>query len=131
MSLIRATVPVIASQGWRTYLGGMIAKVIHLLTLAALMLMPMGMSAAPAMAAPQSHAMAMEGGAGHCDPGDADDRDPTDQRILCALACAMVLTDGPAFKRGSAVEPMALPRVGEQRLSALRAEIDPPPPKFA
>ncbi len=77
--------PVIAQHASRPYVAGMTAALIRLLTLLALVLMPIGMTGAPAAASPMpaSHHMA----AGHCDEQPDEDQAPS-SKMDCAAMCA-------------------------------------------
>ena len=107
----------------------MASAVLRLLTLIALMLMPVGMTGAPAVAqpAPAEHAMAaMEG---HCDEMPGEEQAPPMSKMDCMAMCAAL----PAGF-GMAPEPVMKPRA--PRAIALSApfdgivpEIDTPPPR--
>lgn len=102
----------------------------RLLAVAALLIMPLGMSAAPAVAAPQHPAMTgmpME----HC-----PDKTPTDPgksaSAECTMACAAAL---PALDAPVA-QPMSVARepaqaLFVQRLHGLHPETATPPPKHS
>lgn len=72
----------------------MAAAVLRLLTLIALMLMPVGMAGAPAMAqpAPARHAMA---GMDHCDDMPAKEQAPPAKMDCTAMCTALPATDAP------------------------------------
>ena len=64
----------------------MASALLRLLALIALVIMPFGMTSAPALAAPAHHDMAMAG-AGHCDEQQDSDRATVQDRMDCTAAC--------------------------------------------
>lgn len=118
--------PVIASQSSRAYFTLMPALILKMLSLVALVLMPLGMSAASA--GPVHHAPAAA--AQHCDePGGQPVQSP-DARD-CAMTCSMLVSAqaGPA-------EPVPVLRLPSARLLAesgagLHPDTATPPPKLA
>jgi hypothetical protein len=85
--------PVIAQQAPRPYVAGMTAALLRLLTLLALVLMPLGMTSAPAAASPMppSHDMAAMG---HCDEQPGEDEAPVSKIDCTAMCTALPATDG-------------------------------------
>lgn len=119
--------PVIAQQASRSYGAGMTVALLRLLTLLALVLMPIGMTNAPAAASsmPTSHDMAM---VGHCNDQPGEDETPVSKMDCTAMCAALLATDAPA--RTSILRPkaprtiaIATPFVG------VVPEIATPPPK--
>ena len=107
----------------------MLAAVLRLFALLALVVMPLGMTAAPVAAAPGADAIAAPQ-AGHCD----DHQQPADSPVKAKAHCA-----GCA----ALVPPLASPQIAELRPqapthirlsyfgTAFEPEIATPPPKFA
>ena len=94
----------------------MTSALMKLLTLVALLIMPFGMTAAPAMAQPMpaDHAMMAMGevsqgsghaqhgwkaGGGHCDDQPEQDKAPVSQMDCAAMCTALPATDAPAPAR--------------------------------
>jgi len=111
----------------------MTARLIRLLTLLALVWMPIGMANArtPAAAhASADHHMRM------CDEGTCEEQAP-DPRALadclsdCALACAMVLTQAARIQDSAMLRVPSPNWAGSREPPTRRPETDPPPPKFA
>lgn len=106
------------------------ALILRLLTLAALLLMPLGMQAASAN--PVHHAPAAATTAGHCDEqgGQPAGRSP-DQAVDCTMACSMLpaveaRAQDPAPIRGlPSQRPLAEPGAG------LHPDTATPPPKLS
>ena len=121
--------PVIASPCWRAYFRGMFTALLRLLALAALVVMPFGMSAASA--GPAHHAPAAAA-AGHCDEqGGQPAEDPGDRLAGCTAGCSMFIAEiappeAPIVLLGQAMTGMV-----EQRWSSLPPETATPPPKHA
>ena len=101
--------PVIAGQGWGTYWARMASLLFRLLTLLALVVMPLGMAGAPAAAEPVAAAHS-----GHCDDQRAPAQAPTHDATHCATCAGL-----PAME--PAVEPLP---------SQPRAEVQAPPARF-
>ena len=101
----------------------MAAAALRLLTLIALMLMPIAMAGAPALAqpAPVEHAMASMG---HCDEMPGEDQAPPSSKMECTAMCTAL----PAGF-GMAAEPMMKPR--PQRSMAAGASFDGIVPEIA
>ena len=122
--------PLIAATGLNLYLGRMAATLLRILTLIALAMMPFGMVAAPAAAAPAQH-HAMAGMEGHCDEGQDQDDGKAERGVHCALACSAMTPDATAapipveMVASRPSLPHVAPFVGRQ------PEADPPPPKLA
>lgn len=113
--------PVIAGQGRGSYVGGMLALSLRLLTLVALALLPLGM---PASAASRSPAMA-----DHC--GEQDHEAPTaDAKIHCAV-CTVLPPLGPAVSRSAAAAQTVPAAAAVRTFEGMELEIATPPPKHA
>lgn len=87
---------VIVPQAFRYYGTRMATAVFRLLTLFALVLMPFGMAATPAMAQPMAghHAMASMG---HCDEQPDQDQGPASKQMDCAAMCSAIpAANGPS-----------------------------------
>ena len=124
----------------------MAAAALRLLTLIALMLMPVGMAGAPALAqpAPVEHAgMAMgEGGqgsgraqhggmaaGGHCDEMPVEDQAPSSSKMDCAAMCtALPAGFGPAPQPMMKLEAPRSIAAGA-RFNGIVLEIATPPPR--
>jgi hypothetical protein len=104
----------------------MIAALFRLLTLLALVLMPIGMTSAPAAASPMpaSHPMT----AGHCDEQPDQDQAPASRMDCAAMCTALPATDAaaptPVFKP-KAPRTIAV----ATRFDGIILEIATPPPK--
>lgn len=85
---------VIVPTAFRPYLRGMIAALHRLLTLLALVLMPIGMTSAPAAASPMpaSH----DTMAGHCEDQPGEDQAPTSNMDCAAMCTALPATNAAA-----------------------------------
>ena len=79
-------IPVIVGQAFGRYVAAVASVMLRMLALIALVIMPFGMTAAPAQAQPVHHAMAMAGN-GHCDEQQDQHRAPTRNQTDCAAAC--------------------------------------------
>ena len=126
MSLILdAPMPVIASTSRRPYLAAMPTIILRVVTLLALVLMPLGM--ALLTAAP--HHGAQASAPGHCDDNGGKVPDGTGGEIDCTVTCAAVapaeLGRAPAT-RGPA---LALWAGAPAETAGLNPEAIPPPPK--
>lgn len=112
--------PVIAGQDYGAYLPGVTRSLLQLLTLVAVMLMPLGMTASPAQAMPA---------VGHCDDGHGSTPEfPADPLAHCLGCAALPVADAVGVASDARREP--------PRLIAFAATIegsDPetatPPPK--
>ena len=120
---------VIVRTGFGPYVARMIAALLRLLTLLALVLMPLGMTGAPATASPMpaSHAMAS---ANHCDEQGDQDEAPAPKMDCTAMCTALPATDSPAPSfvlkpKGPRTIAVAGPFDG------IILEIATPPPKLA
>lgn len=119
---------IIVGIGLGSYVGRMIAALVRLLTLLALVLMPLGMTGAPALAAPDHHMTTMAG-SGHCE--EQQDEAPDQQQMDCRAACtALPAPSTPAPT--PALKPIA-PRLigGVAPFTSINLEIATPPPKMA
>ena len=124
-------ISVIVQKGSRHYVAAMASAVFRLLALIALVLMPIGMGAAPALAAPDHHAMMTTAGSGHCDEQQDQDQAPAQKQMDCMAACtALPAPAAPALT--PALKPTA-PRMIDVAapFTGIEPEIATPPPKFA
>ena len=106
----------------------MAAAIIRFLALVALMLMPLGMSAAPAMAqtVPAPHAMAP---AGHCDEQPEPNKAPEPQLGCTAMCTAIPAAEAPAL--APMIKPVAPRSVSiVVPFSGFEPEIATPPPRL-
>jgi len=122
--------PLIAGQGYAAYLRPVIALLTRWTMLMALVLMPLGMSAAAA-AAPQAmpaHNVAMQSGDHH---GEAPCDEQAGRSADCAMACSMLVPDARAeiYSPEVRAEPLASRPTTHQ--AGLHPEMDPPPPKHS
>lgn len=105
--------------GGRDFLAAM-ARLWTLIALVALVLMPIGMAAAPAMAQPAA--------AGHCDdhqqPADA----PNSAQVHCTGCASLPVLPAPGTVDSLAPQAPALPALVEA-FSGVDPRTDPPPPK--
>ena len=119
--------PVIARHASRVYGAEMTAALLRLLTLLALILMPVGMAGAPAAASPlpESHDTAM---ASHCDEQSGEGETPVSKMDCTAMCAAVLATDAPA--PSSILKPKA-PRTlaTATPFVGVVPEIATPPPK--
>ncbi|HEY0628955.1 MAG TPA: hypothetical protein VGD23_06465 [Sphingomicrobium sp.] len=118
--------PVIVRTGFKAYGHGMIAAFLRLLTLIALVLMPIGMTSAPAAASPMpdSHHMT----SGHCD--DLPDKEQAPASTMdCAAMCSAIPAADQALP-SPILKPQA-PRVigAAERFDGVILEIATPPPR--
>lgn len=122
---------VIAGKGGGPYGAAMAAALLRLLALVALVLMPLGMAGAPAIAQqmPMDHA-AMAMGGGHCDEEPEQDKAPA-SKIDCAAMCtALPAADAPATAlRLKLTAPRTITIVGP--FAGIEPEIATPPPRQA
>ena len=120
--------PVIAARGGGAYGRAMAAAALRLLTLIALVLMPVGMAGAPAMAqaAPVEHGMAM----GHCDEMPGKEQAPPASKMDCAAMCT-ALPASFGLETGPMLKPEA-PRsiVVSAPFDGVVPEIATPPPRL-
>lgn len=122
---------VIAGTGFGPYVALMTAALLRLLTLIALVLMPLGMTGAPALAAPDHHGMMMMADPGHCDERQDQDEAPARQQMDCTAACtALPATNEP--DPAPVLKPTAPRLIGvAARFTGIEPEIATPPPKKA
>jgi len=105
----------------------MAAALLRILSLFALVLMPLGMASAPAAAdAPAVHHMAAA--TDHCDTEAPADKGMS-KSAQCAMACSMMLAATPNVAQRVAVGPAALDQPQASQRTGLAPEMDPPPPK--
>lgn len=109
----------------------MTAALLRLLTLLALVLVPIGMTSAPAAASPTpaSHHMA----AGHCDEQPEDDQAPA-SKMDCAAMCATMCTALPAMD-AAAPNPLLKPKAPRtiavaKPFDGIILELATPPPRL-
>lgn len=105
----------------------MIAALTRLLTLIALMLMPLGMTGAPAVASPMP-ASRMMASADHCDDESHPNPAPGSKMDCAALCTALPATDAP--EPAPILQPTA-PRLigGATPFTGIDLEVATPPPK--
>jgi hypothetical protein len=119
---VRAT-SVIAAKGSRPYWPAMAAVIFRLLAVVALVLMPLGMAGAPAIAQamPADHAaMPM----GHCEEQPSKDKAPAPSKMDCTAMCtALPATDTPL--------PAPVMRLVALRSATLAAPFDGIEPEIA
>jgi hypothetical protein len=122
---------VIAGQGGGPYGAAMAAAVLRLLALVALVLMPLGMAGAPAIAQqmPMDHA-AMAMGGGHCDEQPEQDKAPASKMDCAAMCTALPAADAPApAPRLKLAAPLTITIVVP--FAGIEPEIATPPPRQA
>ena len=122
---------VIVPTASRPYVARMAAAVTRLLTLLALVLMPLGMASAPAMAhaMPAQHS---EASMGHCDGQTDQNRAPahSTQQMHCAMCTALPAVPPPTpSSRLKPVEPRVIATVSP--FTGIVPEIATPPPRQA
>src|SRR5688572_20627404 len=105
------------------------AAILRLLTLAALVLMPFGMSAA-ASAAPIHHAPAAVS-AGHCDERGEPAGQSRDQATDCAVSCSMLALAEARIQEPVQAPPIAPARPLLERGTGLHPDTATPPPKHS
>lgn len=101
---------------------------LRLLTIMALVLMPIGMAAMPASAASTGHHSSMPMAAGHCDDM-GQSKDATPAKMDCKAMCSAAAFTAPQMS-----EPLRLARcqtaiVALSAADGIEPEFDPPPPK--
>ena len=115
----------IAAQGDDAYVAPMASLVLRLIALLALVLMPVGMGAAPAAGiAPQ--AMSSE----HCGGHDEDRSAPANRDMHCAACAALPAVAVPEGGSNLRPQPPRLVRSAHGRPDSI-LEIATPPPKLA
>jgi hypothetical protein len=104
------------------------ALILRLLTLAAVLLMPLGMAAAPAMAHDSAHAgMPMQ----HC-PDQGSKPETKGALAECTMACSAALPAQEAAQQSTPhIAPMPVVPVAAQMLHGLHPETATPPPKHS
>ena len=118
---------VIVGTGFGSYVALMIAAFLRLLTLIALVLMPLGMTGAPVAASPMpaSHAIASTN---HCDEQGNQDKAPVSKMDCAAMCTALPATDTP--EPASVLKPTAPRLIGVTApFTSIILEIATPPPK--
>lgn len=125
--------PVIVQKALWPYGAPMTAAVLRLLALLALVIMPLGMAAAPALAQPAHHAMAADHAmpAGHCGEEQAPGKAPAPAKMDCTAACtALPASTNPVVQ--PAIKPKAPRTISiAAPFSGIDPEIATPPPRFA
>lgn len=119
--------PVIASQGSRAYFALMPALILKMLTLVALVLMPLGMSAASA--APVDHAPAATT-AGHCEESGSQPVQSS-EAMDCAMTCSMLVSPQPGAAELVPVVRLPTARRLAERGNGLHPDTVTPPPKLS
>ena len=120
-------ISVIVQKASAIYGTGMASAVFRLLALVALVIMPLGMSSAPALAGAVDHAAAP---AGHCDEQPVQDEAPQSKMDCTAMCTAIPAADVPTS--APALQPKA-PRTMaiSAPFSGVEPEIATPPPRRA
>lgn len=122
---------VIVQKASSPYGAPMVAAIFRLLALVALVIMPLGMTATPALAHSENHSMPMDHSmpAGHCDDQQAPEKAPAPAKMDCTAACtALPATSGPALAPG--FKPKAPRTVSiETPFEGTEPEILTPPPR--
>jgi hypothetical protein len=110
------------------YIAAMASTLIRLVALMALILMPLGMGAAPALVAPGPHSMTMAV-SGHCDGQQDPDKAPAQKQMNCTAACtALPAPSAPVLP--PALKPTARRMSGVDTIfTGIEPEIATPPPK--
>lgn len=122
-------ISVIVQKGFGHYVAAMASAVFRLVALIALVLMPLGMGAAPALAAPDHHEM-MTAGPGHCDEQQDQDKAPA-SKMDCAAMCT-ALPAGNASSVTPAMKPVTPRTIAlASPFTGIEPEIATPPPKQA
>ena len=117
-------IPVIAQKAARAYLALMASALIRLAALVAVLLMPIGMASAPAMAQPAPAA------GGHCDGHQDPAEAPSKPQAHCMACSALPAMDAPAPAEAMVPKmPRLLARVAAT--ASIVPEIATPPPKLA
>ncbi|MDP9421408.1 MAG: hypothetical protein M3Q19_01010 [Pseudomonadota bacterium] len=118
---------VIVPTGLKPYGGGMTAALLRLLTLLALVLMPIGMTGTPAAASPMSASHHMT--ADHCDEQQPEQDQAPASKMDCAAMCtALPATDSAAPT--SVLKPKAPRTIAiATPFDGIILEIATPPPK--
>jgi hypothetical protein len=122
---------VIARQARGAYLESVIAALLRLLSIAAMILMPIGMGMAPAAAAtPASHKTMESSGDGHC--GQKPDSDNGKAMAMqCAGSCS-ALPSEPAATSDHELARMACHTAGRVKvLHGVLLALSTPPPRIA
>ena len=115
----------IAARCDAAYDRDMAAAVIRLLTLIALVLMPIGMAGAPAMAAPADHEMAAMN---HCDEMPSDEPAPPAKMDCTAMCTALPAAEAPVL--APMLKPVAPRSIAiSAPASGIEPEIATPPPR--
>ena len=120
---------VIVRTGFGPYVERMMAALLRLLTLFALVLMPLGMTGAPAAASPipASHSMAS---ASHCDEQGDQDQAPASRMDCTAMCTALPATDTP--EPAPVLKPTAPRAIAvAMPFDGIEPEIATPPPRLA
>lgn len=113
---------------WASYLAAMASVMFRLLALIALVVMPIGMGSAPALAVPGHHAM-MRAGSGHCEEEQDRHEAPAQKQMDCTAACTALPAPATAALT-PALEPAAARTIGVEAIFAsIEPEIATPPPK--
>ena len=118
---------VIVQQGKAAYLSGMGPALTRILTLLALLLMPLGMASAPAAAAIP---VAGSAGDGHCDDHRKPEGAPAKAEMHCTACAALPALDAPRETVALLPDaPMVISLASS--VAGFEPEIATPPPKFA
>jgi hypothetical protein len=109
----------------------MAAALLRLLTLVALVLMPLGMAGAPAIAQqmPMEHA-ALAASEGHCDQQPKQDESPASKSDCTAMCTALPATDAPS--PAPKLKPAASRTIAiAEPFAGIEPELATPPPRQA
>ncbi len=119
---------VIASQGCADYFAAMPAVILRLMTLIALVLMPLGMGAVSAGTIDHGAPVA---GAEHCgDQGDQPDGNSSRHSVDC-IACSMLVTAGIRVTEPAPASRSPAARPLTEDAAGLHPETATPPPKIS
>ena len=103
----------------------MVPALLRLMTLVALLFMPLSMASAPAAASPS----ASTSSSGHCDEHQKPAEAPTAPKAHCAACAALPAGDAPVAVEQ--LRPAILLNVEAERwITAREPDIDTPPPKL-
>lgn len=116
---------VIAGQGERDYRRSMAARLVRLIAFIAVLLMPFGMAAAPAMNAPAAAASD-----GHCGEHTAPPEEPAAMPDHCAACSALPGIDSPAPVTARA-PAIARRLVAVTPFDGIEPDTITPPPKLS
>ena len=124
-------ISVIVLKGSGHHVAAMASAVVRLIALVALVLMPHGMGAAPALAAPDHHTMMTAAGSGHSNERQDQNQAPAQQQMDCTASCtALPVAAAPVV--APALKPTGPRTIGVAApFTGIEPETATPPPKFA